>query len=83
MQTVVVSYEKSDKEDKITYSLINAENLPEILENADISFDRGDCRGEVFFFESKEDAEGSMGAKFRSFQKKFQKIIDKQIFRRV
>lgn len=64
MYAVVVTYEKTDIEDKITYSLVEAENLVRLANTGlDVEFTDGKKHGEVYFFDTLEEAERNMGAK--------------------
>lgn len=61
MFAIIVRAEKTELEDKISYSLVNGGDLPKVLKDADISFSEGHISGELFFFDSKEEAEKNMG----------------------
>lgn len=61
MYAVIMSCRKDSGKEKVAFDLMNAEDVLKFIEeDIDITFNTGKVRGEVCFFENREDAEASM-----------------------
>ena len=61
MYAVIMSCRKAGGKEKVTFDLMNAEDVLKFIEeDIDITFNTGKVRGEVCFFENKEAAVESM-----------------------
>lgn len=64
MYAVIVRCEKDNVKDEIAYIKTTTDHIHEFLgKDVLISFVDGNCRGEIFLFDTEEEAEKNMGAK--------------------